>query len=128
MPSDVMENSITFFFVCLNPSLMDIGFQFTFQFPITANEMGTLMNFLLFCNVSKFHAAASSRSRMSKMVSIPKLITVMKLNHSVCPVSLPPENVPPSSFSVLYKNELLQIDQVEHDNDLSQNHFFHPVY
>ena len=56
-----------------------------------------------------------------KMVSIPKLITIMKLNHSASP-SLPLQQKCPS-VNILYKNELLQIDQVEHDNDLSQKPF-----
>ena len=56
-----------------------------------------------------------------KMVSIPKLITIMKLNHSVSE-SLPLQQKCPS-VNILYKNELLQIDQVEHDNDLSQKPF-----
>ena len=56
-----------------------------------------------------------------KMVSIPKLITVVKLNHSAR-VSLPLQQKCPS-VNILYKNELLQIDQVEHDNDLSQKPF-----
>ena len=56
-----------------------------------------------------------------KMVSIPKLITVVKLNHSARP-SLPLQQKCPS-VNILYKNELLQIDQVEHDNDLSQKPF-----
>ena len=56
-----------------------------------------------------------------KMVSIPKLITIMKLNHSAS-LSLPLQQKCPS-VNILYKNELLQIDQVEHDNDLSQKPF-----
>ena len=56
-----------------------------------------------------------------KMVSIPKLITVVKLNHSAS-LSLPLQQKCPS-VNILYKNELLQIDQVEHDNDLSQKPF-----
>ena len=56
-----------------------------------------------------------------KMVSIPKLITVVKLNHSARPF-LPLQQKCPS-VNILYKNELLQIDQVEHDNDLSQKPF-----
>ena len=56
-----------------------------------------------------------------KMVSIPKLITIMKLNHSASE-SLPLQQKCPS-VNILYKNELLQIDQVEHDNDLSQKPF-----
>ena len=43
-----------------------MGFQFTFQFPITANEMGTLMNILLFCNVSKFHAASEQQQELNE--------------------------------------------------------------
>ena len=56
-----------------------------------------------------------------KMVSIPKLITIMKLNYSASE-SLPLQQKCPS-VNILYKNELLQIDQVEHDNDLSQKPF-----
>ena len=56
-----------------------------------------------------------------KMVSIPKLITIMKLNYSAR-LSLPLQQKCPS-VNILYKNELLQIDQVEHDNDLSQKPF-----
>ena len=56
-----------------------------------------------------------------KMVSIPKLITIVKLNHSAS-ASLPLQQKCPS-VNILYKNELLQIDQVEHDNDLSQKPF-----
>ena len=55
-----------------------------------------------------------------KMVSIPKLITVMKLNHSAY---VPPPQQKCPSVNILYKKELLQIDQVEHDNDLSQKPF-----
>ena len=56
-----------------------------------------------------------------KMVSIPKLITVMKLNHSASVRPSPQQKCP--SVYILYKKELLQIDQVEHDNDLSQKPF-----
>ena len=42
---------------------------------------------------------------------------------SFCESFPPPLQQKCPSVNILYKNELLQIDQVEHDNDLSQKPF-----
>ena len=88
--------------------------------------MGTLMNILLFCNVSKFHAASEQQQELNEQNGLHTQINYSNETQSLCPVSLPPENVPPSSCCIktnYYRQIRLSMTMI-----CRKNHFFHPVF